>query len=154
MLIFNAFDPSVAGNILAVVDESHTFAAGVEYVNLVGSFVFEDQIVVTDDPMTVTYLLGTDYTIERHPEGKVRIVRIATGAIGATQAVLADYKKAVDGITDAILEVAISGVDDIVTELSFSNLPGWLHDPNIMDGRGNLVGTMNLTPEQYSPDSR
>jgi len=129
VLIYNVLDPST--NVTSVVDESKTFVSGTDYVTLTNKYILMSTIVVTDDPMTTTYVLGTDYTLTRNTTtGLVEVYRIATGGIGATDDILVDYDYCdPTSITMAQVTAAIQGVDDIVTSVGFSYLPGWLHVP-------------------------
>ena len=128
VLIYNVLDP--ATHQTSVTDENVTFAAGSGVTqDLAGDYILHDTIVVQDDGDAITYVLDTDYSIER-VSGVTQITRITTGSIGETDTVHVDYDYCdPSGITDAQVTAAIEAADDIITSVGFSKLPGTLHAP-------------------------
>lgn len=129
VLIYNFFDP--ANHLTTITAESVTFTALLPTQPIAEKFACIDTFAVTDDPMTLTYIEGTDYSLERNATtGFVEVTRITTGAIGATDSVLVTYKYCDPTlIVDADIVAAIAKGNDIITELGFGKIPGWLHCP-------------------------
>lgn len=129
VLIYNIFDES--NHTTPVVDESVTFSVGAGVVQpIANDFALIDTFVVTDDPMTVTYILDTDYSLERNGvTGKVEITNLGAG-IGPTDSVLVDYEHAdPSAVTTSEVTAGIDQVQNIITALGFAKLPGWVHCP-------------------------
>lgn len=128
VLIRNVLDPAVHKT--DIVDESITFVATTGQTQpVVNKYGMTDTVVVTDDPMTLTYTEGDDYTIEL-VDSVLQITRVSTGAIGEADSVLIDYSYCDPTlITDTHVATAIDSVSEICTTLGFAFLPGWLHAP-------------------------
>jgi hypothetical protein len=129
LLIYNIFDPTA--HTTAITDESVTFTALAPTQPVAQKWALIDTFVVTDDPFTVTYVEGTDYSLARNnTTGFVEITRIDTGAIGATDSILVDYDY-IDPttVTTAELTAGIDKVQTIIEDINFANWPGWLHCP-------------------------
>lgn len=129
VLIYNVIDPDEHD--ADVTDELQTFATGIEFVTLDEKYGMLSSVVITDSPMTVTYVIDVDYTLTRNANtGLIEVNRVATGGIGATDPILADYTT-IDptAITQVEVDTAIQGCNNIITTLGFSKLPGWLHVP-------------------------
>ena len=128
IIIYNALDPDTHQT--AVTDEVLTFAADDLDQPLANKFAQHSTIVVTDNPMTTTYVLDTDYSVSRDSDGTTQITRITTGSIGATDDILVDYDYCVpEQITDNQASTAIGKIDDILTTFGPAYLPGWIHAP-------------------------
>jgi len=126
VLIYNVLDPD--SHQTAIADESRVLITGT--VKLVNKYIQMSTIVVTDSPMTTTYDIGDDYTVSRGTDGLVSITTVSTGAIGATDTILVDYDYCDNSaITQIQVTAAIQGCNDIITDLGFSRLPGWIHAP-------------------------
>ena len=56
--------------------------------------------------------------------------------------------------TDAFAQTSMGNKAPSDGRIDFieQHLPAWLADPNIVSGRGNLVGAMSYTQESYSPE--
>jgi len=129
ILIYNIFDESA--HTVSITDEVLTFSALVPEQFVANEFALIDTFVVTDNPMTKTYVEGTDYSLARNATtGLVGVTRITTGTIGATDDVLVDYEY-IDPTTVVTAEVTagIDAVQTIIMDLGFANLPGWIHCP-------------------------
>ncbi|MCP4711356.1 MAG: hypothetical protein GY869_22275, partial [Planctomycetes bacterium] len=129
LLIYNIFDESA--HTASIANEVITFSALAPTQELAELWILEDSIVVTDVPGTTTYVLDTDYSIERDDTtGLIEITRIATGAIGATGITHVDYDYATPGaVTTTNVNAGIDEIQNILTALGFANLPGWVTCP-------------------------
>lgn len=77
-------------------DESVVAKLGV-FIDLAAKNITAESVVVTDDPMTQTYVEGVDYEVN-YAIGMIKAV--AGGAIAADQGLLVDYSNnAIDGFT-------------------------------------------------------
>lgn len=72
----------------AVSAEQHTFAGTPATVQLAHGNVNASTVVLTSNPAGTTYVQGTDYTVDARSG---LITRLPSGAITATEAVLASY---------------------------------------------------------------
>jgi phage tail sheath protein FI len=72
----------------AVSGESHSFAGTPSTIQLTHGNVEASSVVVTSNPAGTTYVQGTDYTVDARTG---LITRLASGALTATEAVLAGY---------------------------------------------------------------
>lgn len=143
IIIYNALDPDTHQT--AVTDEVLTFAADDLDQPLANKFVQHSTIVVTDNPMTTTWVRDTDYTVTRDSSGVTQITRLATGGIGATDDILVDYDYCVPTqITDNEATTAIAEVDNVLTVLGPSKLPGWLHAPGWSQKNQTLIQVANV----------
>jgi len=95
----------------AVVDQSHTAKPGSEIslVDAAGNRVYNvSNVVVTDDPETTTYVLGTDYLLDA-VKGVITI--LTSGAIAEDQALLIDFEPGVMSAPRILPQTASQGVE-------------------------------------------
>lgn len=86
-IFYEAFYEAETGVVVNVTDENVTAALGA-WVDLDGSQIDPNSVVVTNSGATVTYELSVDYAVD-YIEG--RIMALTGGAITDSQALLVDY---------------------------------------------------------------
>ena len=127
VLTYNLLDP--AEHKADITDEDVVFAAGALTQPVANKYAMLDTFVIQDSGDTITYIEGTDYSLEL-VLGIVQITRIAAGDIGETDTVHVDYSYCdPTAVTNLQVVTAIGKVNSIVTDLSFANLAGWIHCP-------------------------
>jgi phage tail sheath protein FI len=109
VVVVNVFDPAVHKT--SIVGESQTFDAGKNTLALAHGRVAA--VVVKNSGGTVTYTVGTDYTVDAL---KGVITRVATGAITAGQTVAVSYDYA--DPTKVLSSTIIGGVDQTTGDRS------------------------------------
>jgi len=128
LLVYNIFDE--ANHTTAVVDENVTFTVLAPVQPVANKWALIDTFVIQDVTDTITYVEGVDYSLERNATtGFVEITNLGAG-IGPTDTVHVDYEYCNPGaVTTANVTAGIDKVQTIIMDLSFADLPGWIHCP-------------------------
>ncbi len=99
--------------------ESHTFGGTPSAIQLIHGNIQGSSVVLTSNPAGTTYIQGTDYTVDTRTG---LVTRLASGAIGATAAVLASYSYYSGAAYSAVEDYTADPLNGVVTLLAGSTI--------------------------------